>query len=237
MIVLLLGSGPSALSARAWPRSPWDRVVAINNAWRVRADWDHLVFPRDFPEDRKPAQPTGRLIDETAFVPAQNAHGGFLFGGATMAFTATYWALHALRPRIIAVLGCDMVYPATGQTHFYGQGRPDPLRRDASLRSLEAKSARAQWHAARQGCRLLNLSSGPSRLTYPRATPGDLDAVPVLDASPAAQAEDAEAALGYETPTGFFDHITPDLNALDAIDALWLRTVGHAVDRPAVRSA
>ncbi len=62
-----------------------------------------------------------------------------------------------------------MHYPATGPTHFYGQGTPDPLRRDITLRSLEAKSARLMVLAARQGCAMVNLSTGPSRLVFPRA--------------------------------------------------------------------
>lgn len=227
MIVLMLGSGPSATRARDWPRAPFDRVVAINNAWRIRPDWDDLVYPFDFPTDRLPPPGQGRLIDQTQFVPAQNAYGGFVFAGATMAFTATYWALHALKPSVIAYLGCDMVYAPTGPTHFYGSGTADPLRNDISLRSLEAKSARAAALAARQGCTLVNLSTEPSRLAFPRKTTADLATVdlPDIDSDHINAAFTAEAALGYTTPTGFHDHITdPDLDALDAIDQLWMRT-------------
>lgn len=225
MIVLMLGSGPSARLAEAWPREPFDRIVAINNAWRIRGDWDDLVYPYDFPKDRMPPAPTGRLIDQTHFVPAQNAFGGFLFGGATMAFTATYWALHVLKPRVIAYLGCDMVYPTSGQTHFYGKGTADPLRDDVSLRNLEARSARAQCYAARQNCTLVNLSTEESRLVFPRATRTDLAAMALqpVDFETMACAEEAEAGLNYRTPTGFHDHITPDLAALDALDRLWLK--------------
>ena len=87
------------------------------------------------------AGPGQRIVTEAEFVPAQNAYGGFVYAGATMAFTAAYWALHVLRPSVIAVYGCDMQYPAAGPTHFYGMGTPDPLRADITLRSLEAKSA------------------------------------------------------------------------------------------------
>ena len=226
MIVLLLGSGPSAPRAANWPRSPFDRIVAINNAWRIRDDWDDLVYPYDFPSDRMPSKATGNLIDQTHFLPAQNAFGGFLYGGATMAFTATYWALHTLKPAVIAYLGCDMVYPKTGATHFYGQGTADPLRDDPSLRNLEAKSARAQCFAARQDCRLLNLSTEESRLTFPRATRHDFTAEPKIDNQAMVQAERLETKLDYRTPTGFHDHITPDLDKLDEIDALWMRAGG-----------
>ncbi|MEM1302638.1 MAG: hypothetical protein AAGH17_08655, partial [Pseudomonadota bacterium] len=132
MIVLMLGSGPNAIAARDWDRGPIDRIVAINNAWRIRDDWDDLVCPEDFPQDRRPrtVTPQQRLIEADAFVPAQNAFGGFLYAGATMAFTAAYWVLHRYRPKVIGFLGCDMVYASQGSTHFYGTGTADPLRDD-----------------------------------------------------------------------------------------------------------
>lgn len=232
MNILMLGSGPGALLASNWPRAPFDAVIAINNAWRIRPDWDALIYPYDFPPERMPPEITGALIDETDFVPAQNAYGGFLYAGATMAFTATYWALHALKPSVIAYLGCDMVYPKDGPTHFYGKGAPDPLRDDVSLRNLEAKSARAQVHAHRQGCRLLNLSTDESRLTFPRATRLDLSAKPRIDMDAARRAVALEAKLDYKTPTGFHDHITPDLGQLDILDGLWIRAGGCELAKP-----
>ena len=79
------------------------------------------------------------------------AFGGIVYAGATMAFTAGYWALSALQPRVLAYLGCDMIYPQ-GQTHFYGTGAADPLRPDPTLQNLRAKSARLELLAARAGC-------------------------------------------------------------------------------------
>ena len=236
MQVLMLGSAPMALTARDWPRAPFDQVVAINNAWRIRTDWDVAIHPHDFPRDRQAeAGPGQRIVTETDFVPAQNAFGGFVYAGGTMAFTAAYWALHALRPKVIAVYGCDMQYPAAGPTHFYGRGAPDPLRRDISLRSLEAKSARLMVLAARQGCAMVNLSTGPSRLVFPRADRCDLDrATPVHGASRlVAEALRQEAALGYFVPSGrYWDEAERfDPQALDRIDALWLA----AVEAPALR--
>jgi hypothetical protein len=29
-------------------------VVAINNAWRLRKDWDYIIFPEDFPKTNQP---------------------------------------------------------------------------------------------------------------------------------------------------------------------------------------
>lgn len=227
MIALMLGSAPNAILARDWPREPFDRIACINNAWRIRPDWDDLVVPWDFPEDRRPPalKPHQRLILQEDFVPAQNAYGGFVYAGGTMAFTAAYWMLHALRPRILAVLGCDMHYPATGPTHFYGQGTPDPLRPDITLRSLEAKSARLMILAARQGCACVNLSDQPSRLVFPRATPRTLPAGPAPhDHALAERALRREAELGYLVPSGryWLEAGRFDPAALDALDALWL---------------
>lgn len=237
-LVLMLGSGPSVTACRPWPRAPFQRIVAINNAWRVRPDWDDLVTPFDFPPGRMPPapRPGQRLIGEAEFIPAINAFGGIVYTGGTMAFTAAYWALHALRPRAIAFLGCDMVYPAAGPTHFYGRGRADPLRPDVTLQSLEAKAARLGVVAARAGCALVNLSRGDSRLVFPRSSPAALAAglpAPLPhDAELAAEAEARETALGHRVPSGrYWDEAERlDAAALAAIDGLWLDAAGH---RPA----
>lgn len=228
MQVLMLGSAPMAAEARDWPRAPFDLVLAINNAWRIRPDWDVAIHPHDFPEDRQAiAGPGQRIVTETEFVPAQNAYGGFVYAGATMAFTAAYWALHALRPSVIAVYGCDMHYPAAGPTHFYGTGTPDPLRADITLRSLEAKAGRLMVMAAQQGCAMVNLSRGPSRLVFPRVTREASAHARPLSWCPdlAAEALALEAELGYLVPSGRYweeaDRFDP--RALAQIDALWLQ--------------
>jgi hypothetical protein len=234
-VVLMLGSAPGVTVAAGWQRAPFDRIIAINNAWRVRPDWDAAIFPWDFPPERQPAAGPGQqLVTEEHFVPAQNTYGGFVFAGATMAFTAGYWALHALKPKVLAVLGCDMHYAATGKTHFYGTGAPDPLRKDITLRSLEAKSARLMVLAAMQGCAVVNLSTGPSRLIVPRvARAGVAHARPqpwCADLAEGALA--AEAALGYQVPSGRYWEETDrfDPADLDRVDALWL-----AAARPSLR--
>jgi hypothetical protein len=227
-VVLMLGSAPMALEAAGWDRRPFDQIVAINNAWRVRGDWDFSVYPWDFPADRHPiAGPGQRVVTEVTFVPAQNAYGGFVYAGATMAFTAGYWALHALKPRVLAVFGCDMHYPASGVTHFYGTGTPDPLRPDITLRSLEAKSARLRVLAAMQGCAVVNLSVGPSRLVFPRVSRAAVLAARPLPWCPdlAAQALELEAELGYVVPSGrYWEEVERfDPRALDRLDRLWLQ--------------
>lgn len=225
----MLGSAPGVLACRDWPRAPFDTIVAINNAWAVRSDWDMSIFPEDFAPDRRPTDFSARqkLVQADAFVPAQNFYGGFVFAGGTMAFTAAYWALHALRPKVIGFLGCDMVYPKGENTHFYGAGTADPLREDPTLRDLGAKSARLAVLAAHQGCACVNLSDAPqSALVFARSTPAALArglAMPAFDPQRVAALRATEAALGYDTPDGRYwnDAARFDPLALADIDRRW----------------
>ncbi|MEM9966840.1 MAG: hypothetical protein AAF755_01930 [Pseudomonadota bacterium] len=227
-IILILGSGPNVTSAANWPKAKVDQIVAINNAWQVRPDWDFLVFPEDFAPERRPSGQAfkGKFIEADAFVPAQNRYGGFVHAGATMAYTAAYWVLDALRPRVMAFMGCDMDYSQPGKTHFYGNGTADPLRDDITLRDLGAKSARLALMAAVQGCTCVNLSKDRSELLFPRAEWNDLgeigDAAPLEEGAFQAIC-DREAALKYETPDGRYAALaeTADFESLDAIDEAW----------------
>ena len=227
-VVLILGSGPNVVASRDWPRDHFDRIIAINNAWAVRPDWDDLIHPDDFPTSKMPPRlkPDQRIIRAADYVPLQNTFGGFVYAGGTMAFTASYWVLAALKPKVIAVMGCDMVYDDAQKTHFYGKGTADPLRKDVTLRSLEAKSARLMALAARQGCAMVNLSQDPSRLVFPRGT---LDGL--TDIQPSSYNEKAvskaliqEVALDYYVPSGKYwkEESRFDTTAIDALDALWL---------------
>ena len=233
-VVLILGSGPNVVTCRDWPRDPFDRIIAINNAWAVRPDWDDLIHPDDFPVERMPVDISAnqRVIRAAEYVPLQNTLGGFVYAGGTMAFTASYWALAALKPRVIAVLGCDMVYAAASKTHFYGTGAADPLRKDVTLRSLEAKSARLMAMAARQNCAMINLSTEESRLVFPRRTAQTAaDARPVpMNQDVIAAALAQEARLGYYVPSGKYwkEESRFDTDAIDALDALWLRAIPAA---------
>lgn len=230
--VIIMGSGPGVLAARDWPKAGAS-LVAINNAWRVRPDWDVLIHPSDFPEDRRPEHLSQgqRIVSAAEYVPLQNSLGGFVYAGGTMAFTAAYWALRALRPKVLAMIGCDMVYPATGPTHFYGTGTADPLRDDVSLRSLEAKSARFMVLAARAGCAVVNLSdAAESRLIYPRASRSGVSAQRprAFDPRLTEAALHAEAELGYVVPSGKYwkEMARFDPVQIDRIDAMWLRAAG-----------
>jgi hypothetical protein len=227
--VLILGSAPEALEAHDWPRAGFDTIVVINNAWRIRPDWDYLIHPEDFPADRRPSgiRATQRIVTAADYVPVQNRFGGFVYAGGTMAFTAGYWALGGLKPRVLAFFGCNMVYDPSGRTHFYGTGAADPLRSDVTLRSLEAKSARLALMAAEVGCRCVNLSSGESRLVFPRAAPGGPAGEVPSAADPRAlvAATAREATLGYLVPSGRYwqEEVQFDPDEIDALDALWLR--------------
>ncbi|MGR3635258.1 MAG: hypothetical protein ACU0BK_04950 [Shimia sp.] len=227
--VLILGSAPNAVEAAPWPRAHFDHIVAINNAWAVRPDWTHLIHPEDFPKERRPLdlRENQQLVDYTHYIPQQNAFGGIVYTGGTMAFTAGYWALGALKPRVMAFMGCDMMYASAGSTHFYGTGTADPLRDDITLQSLEAKSARLALLAAEQGCACVNLSKDPSRLVFPRLSPEDVKHTPRLklaDTHGIAAARAQEAALDYAAPDGRYWKIQDQFDAaeLARVDALWL---------------
>jgi hypothetical protein len=246
-MVLLIGSAPDAVLAKDWDLSMFAHRVAINNAWQITPDWDYLVYPEDFPPERlppSPLKPSQQLIAAPEFVPQQNSFGGFVYAGGTMAFTAGYWTLGALKPDLIAFLGCDMVYgTAIGESsHFYGQGTPDPLREDVTLQSLEAKSARFMSLAHTQQCAVVNLSElAESRLLFPRV--GRLDLATsalheqllqqqsrLLNAAAAENALQAEQELGYMVASGrYWEHSAEfDKTKLSDIDSLWLQAVTNA---------
>jgi hypothetical protein len=227
-VVVILGSGPKAGQAAEWDARFWNQLVVINNAWRIRSDWDACVFPEDFPDENRPTDQSSsqRLIQAEQFVPKQNQFGGVVYVGGTMAFTTAYWVLGALKPDVMAFFGCDLVYPESGSTHFYGTGTPDPLRNDVTLQSLEAKAARLRLIAAKHGCSCVNLSTDRSRLVFPRATLERLSEVELMELDHQAidQILMCERALGYQVPSGRYWESCErfDANALADIDALWL---------------
>ena len=232
-IALILGSGPSAPGLKNWQKPANVSLVAINNAWRARPDWDYLIHAGDFPATRMPdkLEPGQRVHSHESYVPAQNSYGGFVYGGGTMAFTAGYWALAVLKPDILAYYACDMTY-CGNVTHFYGEGTADPLRPDVTLQSLEAKSNRLMALAARQGCACINLSTEPSsRLLFPRAGIADLGFTPPrgrIDTQAVEAALAEEAGLGYMIEDGEYWRHTHlfDAGALSRIDDMWLGACG-----------
>ena len=223
--VLIIGSGPNAVKA-AELETAFDAIVVINNAWRIRPDWTHLIYPFDFPKERWPKEVkfSQSAITEKEFVPIQNQYGGFIYAGATMAFTAGYWVLGALRPSHISFIGCDMHYPKTGKTHFYGKGTPDPLRDDISLMSLKAKSNRFLHISQKQNCTVGNLSDGLSALTFPRISPGNSwPTPPELKEHLISEALNREKELSYFDITGrYWQNLNKyDVKEIKKLDDIW----------------
>ena len=157
-----------------------------------------------------------------------------------MAFTAGYWALGALKPDVIAYVGCDMIYPENNdkKSHFYGKGEADPLRQDITLQSLEAKSARLMALAHMNNCMIVNLSElTQSRLLFPRTpietflsknkSPTVLQEYNVtLDMSVVNNALQEEASLGYMVESGRYWEAEEifDSAKLSAIDLMWIQS-------------
>ena len=232
--ILIIGSGPNATDVQGYKLSAFNKIVVINNAWRVTKYWTDLIYPHDFPTDRLPEtlMPGQRLIDETRFVPTQNHYGGFVYAGGTMAYTAAYWALKEYAPSEICFIGCDMHYPRTGPTHFYGTGTPDPLREDISLSSLEGSSARFLCLAARQNCNVFNLSNGPSRLIFPRQTPDRLGP-PIssiaIDLKQVDECLQTEQELGYFVADGRYWLAADQFSKteLEQLNKRWLMAAGQ----------
>ena len=171
MLILIIGSAPDAIEAQSLEEALFQRIVTINNAWNIRNDWDFCIFPDDFPDSRRPTgNKAQKLIRSEQYVPIQNKYGGFVYSGGTMAFTAGYWALGHFKPKAIAYIGCDMIYDGE-DTHFYGKGTADPLRKDPTLKNLKAKSARLEAIAASQNCAIFNLSKkAKSNLVFRRSS-------------------------------------------------------------------
>lgn len=173
---LIVGSGPTAIDLKD-ADLPSIAKIAVNNAWLLRTDFDYVVYPFDFPTDRRPPKTyAGLQISNAQYMEAINSAGGMIFCGATMAFATGYWAVHTLRSKAVGFFASDMVYNGT-RTHFYGEGTADPLRADVTLRNLEAKSARLFLGALTQGTLLLNCSEEPeTRLVFPRLSLSGLSA-------------------------------------------------------------
>ena len=232
MNILIIGSAPSAIIANSWDLGIFDKIVVINNAWKISPLWTNSIFPEDFPIEKRPVPNSNQTVHSALeYVQAQNHFGGFVYAGGTMAFTAAYWSLHTFAPSIIAYLGCDMIYSGS-KTHFYGKGTPDPLRNDKTLRNLRAKSARFEAMASQLKCTVLNLSTLPkSNLVHRRTT---LDELKSDSFSPKKinQAElnhglKLEKKLNYFVPNGKYwkkihSFKEEEINKLDKI---WLKTL------------
>jgi hypothetical protein len=167
--VLILGSGLSSKTITGFDWTGWT-IVAINNAWRLVPDrWNYLVMPSDFFGFPHQFRADQRFVLVSEYNRAVNLAGGTFMCGDTMIFNATYWALDALAPQEIGFLGCDLVYPRTGETHFYGKGRPDFLRygKQYLLRCLQTLQSRLEVAKIKA----TNFSLLPTLLPFSRVCP------------------------------------------------------------------
>jgi len=244
-VVLIVGSAPDAVRINSLDLSLFKNCVAINNAWRLKSEWDYVIYPEDFPTQRQPKNSVmiKKTITATDYVPILNNFGGFVYAGGTMAFTAGYWALGALKPDVIAYLGCDMIYSdKISNNHFYGKGKADPLRDDITLQSLEAKSARLMAIAKFNNCLVVNLSEQlQSRLLFPRVQMNQFkkkytisnlicaDKIR-LNLKALKKALSFEKKLNYMVRSGrYWEQLNEfDPIQLSRIDQLWLQTPQHA---------
>jgi hypothetical protein len=238
-VVLIVGSAPDAVRINSLDLSLFSSSVAINNAWKLRQDLDYAIYPEDFPTQRQPKNfhVKKKIITAKDYVPIQNKFGGFVYAGGTMAFTAGYWALGILKPDVIAYLGCDMIY-SENQSHFYGNGKADPLREDITLQSLEAKSARLLAVAKLNHCTIVNLSKqNQSRLLFPKLAiekfnkkQNILNFVKKskfqLDLQVVKKALRIEKKLAYMVPSGKYWKVIEKFDPLklNEIDNYWLKT-------------
>lgn len=229
-LTLIVGSAPDAVEVESWDKSSFTNIVAINNAAKLDIGWTHHIQPEDFPPENNPQKiaASQKIITADAYILILNQYGGCLYQGATMAYTAAYWALGALKPDALLFKACDMVYTQNGETHFYGTGSADPLRDDITLQSLPAKANRLRHFAAEQNCMCLNLSELPnSALTFPRVKLESLESV--AGAQKATSNDKAEAAqtlekqLGYYVESGrYWEHLEKfSAEEITKIDALW----------------
>lgn len=244
-VVLIVGSAPDAVRINSLDLSLFNSCIAINNAWRLKREWDYVIYPEDFPTQHQPKNTLiKKIITAKEYVPMQNNYGGFIYAGGTMAFTAGYWALGALKPDMIVYLGCDMIYSDTlSNNHFYGKGTADPLREDITLQSLEAKSARLMAFAKFNNCTIVNLSEQQkSRLLFPRIKIDHLQEKNKtlnfsiinkikLNLGAVKKALKSEKKLNYMVLSGRYWEVIKKFDALklNEIDQLWLRTPQHII--------
>jgi len=238
--VLIVGSSPTAPVCAGWHLANV-RTIALNNAWRLRSDFDYSFYPPDFPvAQHAPHDGPTRHIQADVFLQSLAECGGRVFTGATMAFAAGYWAYTRLTPPLLAYAGCDMTYsPVDGKTHFYGTGTADPLRVNISLRSLEAKSCRLFIKALLRGTLVVNVSGQPeSRLVFPRVPPtllecwqrqaallAEVTTLPMLSAiqDTATQIEEQERRAPFEAfQVGKIPPTAANLAFVDDLDRQWL---------------
>lgn len=152
--IMVVGSGISAEKVKNWDLSGW-HVLAINNAWQATDDWDELIYPNDFNKLPQSIKPNQKLVTNETYMKANTAFGNQLVRGNTMLLQALYYAL-LKKPQVIGTIGCDLYYPPSGKTHFYGNGGLDPMRLGKD--TLTEKLNRFVSHAKELNVELYNFS-------------------------------------------------------------------------------
>ena len=204
---LLVGSGRSAVAVLDYDLGS-TLLAVINNAYRLRPDWNVAFVPGDF-HGAKPVPGRGQVVisheGPLGYARAcETLVGSIEEAGMTMLFGSAYWLLWMARPLAISsigFLGCDLDYEPDeqGRTHFYGVGRdlqdrgtPDPVRmleatsHDDYSTTLARLLDRLQGHADEFGVALVNHSENPrSRLPFPYRSFGPTGA-PDADPGPLA---------------------------------------------------
>ncbi|MFM2419982.1 MAG: hypothetical protein RL385_4705, partial [Pseudomonadota bacterium] len=236
--VVVLGSGPAARDLDHLCGEE-NIVVALNNAWRAVCRFDHAFYAGDFPQASKPPAPEGIRKGRSSpqYLPAVQSYGGFLYAGACTAFAAGYWIARTMPFAQVSYFASDLVYKGAGD-HFYGQGTPDPMRRDISLQDHRAKSVRLFYFGLKNACLFLNASgASETRLGFPRVTSGASLRRNVLAQLSGMLADEldkmgelADAAIALERSAQFdwqaldYWHLEEDRSAwqhVAAVDAAW----------------
>lgn len=164
--ILLVGSGPDASRAKDLVCEA-DIVIAINNAHKAVPRVSFSFYASDFPDNQKHSNVAEIGVSTPQYLPSAQRFGGLIYCGASMFFLASYWLIQQFPFSFVKVIGCDMVY-SSAATHFYGRGSADPLRRNISLQSLDAKSLRVLYFALKHGVFMCNTANvQESRLYFP----------------------------------------------------------------------
>ena len=138
-------------------------------------DYDYFFHPYDFKPSKNYCEKLFKIIEVIPAKPCHNKEicnfGAKVFRGATTMIAVSYWLIKVLCPKKIIYLGCDMNYKpnSNGNTHFYGKGSPDPLRKHISLKNLDAKLKRLWYFAQLNKVELYCYPNKSfSRLPYPQ---------------------------------------------------------------------
>lgn len=194
MKVICVGSGPGGVDIINSTDTSNAKIVGVNNVWKGTEKWDYLIYAGDYPFKneitKKPNQTLVTVNGPMNYKESYIAGAGMpweearLHCGLPIYFTATYWAMHYLKPTEIAFAGFDMDYTPqeNGATAFYGvgydiqtRGVPDPLyqfRNNPTYKRMAAQGIdvyallidRLKQKTSSIGCQLFNLSDNPKTM-------------------------------------------------------------------------